>query len=334
MLIEEVKEGESLGIEEKEEEVVVADGTGSDGIGIWDVKRVVVGFGGRALFYPTLLYNVVRNKIQAEFRWWDWIDEFVLLGAIPFRSDVTRLKKLGVSAVITLNEPHETLVPTSFYEDHEIRHLVLPTRDYMYAPSLSDICRAVDFIYENASSGKSTYVHCKAGRGRSTTIVICYLVKYKQMMPDEAYGYVKAIRPRVLLAAAQWQAVQQFYKRNVLKTSALSHTGIVAFRSPKLFAGPNIFTFDDGSVVVITKADLGGYNQSQESDAVMKEIWADFSFIYRVQVAGEAALARLSSLWLRSRAGKKISCKKWSEESGCAVGAKQADRFSLDIHVY
>ena len=29
---------------------------------------------------------------------------------------------------------------------------------------------------ENASLGKTTYVHCKAGRGRSTTIVLCYLV--------------------------------------------------------------------------------------------------------------------------------------------------------------
>lgn len=40
-----------------------------------DAKRVLVGAGARALFYPTLLYNVLRNKIQAEFRWWDWIDE-------------------------------------------------------------------------------------------------------------------------------------------------------------------------------------------------------------------------------------------------------------------
>lgn len=29
---------------------------------------------------------------------------------------------------------------------------------------------------ENASFGKMTYVHCKAGRGRSTTVVLCYLV--------------------------------------------------------------------------------------------------------------------------------------------------------------
>lgn len=44
-----------------------------------DAKRVLVGAGARILFYPTLLYNVFRNKIQAEFRWWDEIDQVVFI---------------------------------------------------------------------------------------------------------------------------------------------------------------------------------------------------------------------------------------------------------------
>lgn len=44
-------------------------------VAVSDVKRVLIGAGARALFYPTLLYNVVRNKFQAEFRWWDRVDE-------------------------------------------------------------------------------------------------------------------------------------------------------------------------------------------------------------------------------------------------------------------
>ncbi|RLN11859.1 Protein-tyrosine phosphatase mitochondrial 1 [Panicum miliaceum] len=35
------------------------------------VKEAAVGAAARVLFYPTLLYNVVRSKAQAEFRWWD-----------------------------------------------------------------------------------------------------------------------------------------------------------------------------------------------------------------------------------------------------------------------
>lgn len=43
------------------------------------------------------------------------IVQFLLLGAVPFPKDVPRLKQLGVGGVITLNEPYETLVPTSLY---------------------------------------------------------------------------------------------------------------------------------------------------------------------------------------------------------------------------
>lgn len=40
---------------------------------------------------------------------------FLLLGAVPFPKDVPRLKQLEVNGVITLNEPYETLVPSSLY---------------------------------------------------------------------------------------------------------------------------------------------------------------------------------------------------------------------------
>ena len=69
--------------------------------------------GARFLFYSTLLHNVFRNKTQAEFRWWDEVDQFLLLDAVPFPKDVPRLKQLGVGGVITLNEPCETLILTS-----------------------------------------------------------------------------------------------------------------------------------------------------------------------------------------------------------------------------
>ena len=36
-----------------------------------DTKKLLLGASARVLFYPTLLYNVVRNKIQSDFRWWD-----------------------------------------------------------------------------------------------------------------------------------------------------------------------------------------------------------------------------------------------------------------------
>ncbi|RXI06004.1 hypothetical protein DVH24_018046 [Malus domestica] len=266
-----------------------------------EAKRALVGAGARILFYPTLLYNVLRNKMEAEFRWWDEVDQFVLLGAVPFPKDVPQLKRLGVGGVITLNEPYETLVPTSLYrklyyppnktseihlnlvyldptysfkmfdgfQAHGIDHLVIPTRDYLFAPSFVDINRAVEFIHKNASCGETTYVHCKAGRGRSTTIVLCYLVKYKNMIPSAALDYVRSRRPRVLLAPSQWKAVQE-YSRCGPTTTACSPSG---------------------DAVLITKADLEGYHGTYD-DTARKQL-----AIVSKMVKASPMIARLSFLF-------------------------------------
>ncbi|KAK2439337.1 hypothetical protein P8452_34834 [Trifolium repens] len=226
-----------------------------------DAKRALVGAGARILFYPTLLYNVVRNKIEAEFRWWDQIDEFLLLGAVPFPKDVPQLKNLGVGGVITLNEPYETLVPSSLYRAHGIDHLVIPTRDYLFAPSFVDINRAVQFIHYNATCGKTTYVHCKAGRGRSTTIVLCYLVEYKHMTPAAALDYVRSRRPRVLLAPSQWKAVQNYNKQRPVQNNnkQISVQNYNKQRPCSLPYSPS------GDTVLITKDDLEGYHSTSDT---------------------------------------------------------------------
>lgn len=283
----------------------LVSGSVNDGrIGAFNPKRAMVGVGARFLFYPTLLYNVLRNKIQVEFRWWDEIDQFLLLGAVPFPGDVPHLKQLGVGGVVTLNEPYETLVPTSLFHAYGIEHLVLPTRDYLFAPSFGDICRAVDFIHKNATCGKTTYVHCKAGRGRSTTIVLCYLVKYRQMTPSAAYEHVRVIRPRVLLASSQWQAVQKYYHLAVEKNNP--------YNSDKSFPTsltPPLSTLEDSSFVMVSKSDVDGYDGNSSS------LWAELSLAYRIQFASQAAIARLSCLWLRCHDEKKRGVESCSLEA-------------------
>ncbi|ERN15205.1 putative dual specificity protein phosphatase DSP8 [Amborella trichopoda] len=264
-----------------------------------DAKRALVGAGARVLFYPTLLYNVIRNKLQSGFHWWDEVDQYLLLGAVPFPKDVPHLKELGVQGVITLNEPYETLVPTSLYRAHGIDHLVIPTRDYLFAPSFGDIRRAVDFIQRNASCGRTTYVHCKAGRGRSTTIVLCYLVESKQMTPTAALEYVRSSRPRVLLAPSQWRAVIEFDRHR--------------FGCPSFPIQSPPCTFDETSIVIVTNADLEGYIRSAGSDLEGKK---GTSMVYRVQVAttrtvmgvarASVALVRFSCIWLGCHAQHRI----------------------------
>ncbi|XP_058008177.1 phosphatidylglycerophosphate phosphatase PTPMT1-like [Hevea brasiliensis] len=260
---------------------------------------------------------------------------FILLGAVPFPTDVPCLKELGVHGVITLNEPYETLVPTSLYHAYGIDHLVIPTRDYCFAPSLNDICIAVDFIHENVLQGCTTYVHCKAGRGRSTTIVLCYLVQHKQMTPEAAYDHVRSIRPRVLLASAQWQAVLEYYNLKLRRSAHINTTDLI-LKTPRPARSQDIVAFDDGSVVIVNEADLDGYDPAHESDTVRREILADLSVVYRVRVAGQAALARISCscLWFRCHTHQKILGEQLSTKNSCSIQANHLGGISVDIHVY
>ncbi|KAJ9188524.1 hypothetical protein P3X46_003876 [Hevea brasiliensis] len=323
MYIEELKEGEVdvRSVDDKLRDDM--DGSCSD------AKRVLVGAGARALFYPTLLYNVLRNKIQSEFRWWDRVDEFILLGAVPFPTDVPRLKELGVSGVVTLNEPYETLVPTSLYHAHDIVHLVIPTRDYLFAPSFADICRAVNFIHENASQGKTTYVHCKAGRGRSTTIVLCYLVQHRHMTPDTAYEYVRSIRSRVLLASSQWQAVQDYYLLKVKETGSIIARKSIDFLIREE-AKQGTEASDDSTFVVVTDSDLDGYDVGCETVVVNDKMLGELSLACRVQFASQAAMSRISCLWLGCIANHKPSNKK----HGSSLCNDQLRSLTVDIRVY
>ncbi|KAH9733359.1 phosphatidylglycerophosphate phosphatase PTPMT1 [Citrus sinensis] len=367
MYIEEVKSWE-----DQDHDQLNGDLSCTKDVVVSDAKRILVGAGARVLFYPTLLYNVVRNKIQSEFRWWDRVDQFIILGAVPFPADVLRLKELGVSGVVTLNESYETLVPTSLYHDHNIDHLVIPTRDYLFAPSFADICQAVDFIHavdfyfegckanclrtkpqlesysnfailhyvtnvylfmlvsfeENASLGKTTYVHCKAGRGRSTTIVLCYLVEHRQMAPEAAYEYVRSIRPRVLLASSQWQAVQDYYLQKVKK---IGNSDCITLRTSLPFpVDQDSESFDDGSVVVVTETDLDGYDASYDSGVAGNHRLAELSLACKVQFASQSAIARLSCLWPRWQEDHKTSRQKLRN----SVGNDQLGSLSVDIWVY
>ena len=61
-----------------------------------------------------------------------------------------------------------------------VTQLQLATVDFNNAPSQEMLRRGVEFIEKMNLCENSVYVHCKAGRGRSTTLVACYLMKVKE----------------------------------------------------------------------------------------------------------------------------------------------------------
>lgn len=58
-----------------------------------------------------------------------------------------------------------------------VEFLQLSTPDIFKAPSQDKLRQGVEFIERHQAKGNSVYVHCKAGRTRSATLVGCYLMK-------------------------------------------------------------------------------------------------------------------------------------------------------------
>ena len=57
--------------------------------------------------------------------------------------------------------------------------------------------RMADKIHEHASRGGRSLVHCVLGVSRSTSLVLAYLMKYKNMSLKSAFEFVSSRRPCV-----------------------------------------------------------------------------------------------------------------------------------------
>ncbi|XP_053945467.1 phosphatidylglycerophosphatase and protein-tyrosine phosphatase 1 [Anastrepha ludens] len=190
----------------------------------------------RVSFYPTLLYNVLMEKATSR-NWYDRIDDNVILGALPFRSQANELiTNENMKAVVSMNEDYEL---SMFSNDSPkwkllgVEFLQLPTTDIFESPNQDRLYSGVEFInkflpIDKRIKGLSTssepenigtvYVHCKAGRTRSATLVGCYLMMKNGWTPEQAVTHMRARRPHILLHTMQWDALRIFHKRNVENT--------------------------------------------------------------------------------------------------------------------
>ena len=182
--------------------------------GVISVRSKIIRF----LFIPTLLWNVFLGRLLKVRNWWDALtDEPIILGALPFSQDVPHLRAEGVTGVI--NMCIEYPGPKIAYEKIGIEQLWLPTVDFT-PPTIEDIRQAINFIERHQRDGGKVYVHCKAGRGRSATVVLCWMMYRRGLTPKEAATWVARQRPHINRDLADRSVVQNFYR--TLSTGELS----------------------------------------------------------------------------------------------------------------
>jgi atypical dual specificity phosphatase len=168
------------------------------------------------LFSITLAWNVLLGRWLRIRNWWDVIDNHIVLGALPFQRDVAGLKKLGVTGVV--NTCREYAGPCQTYLDLGMEQFHMPTVDFTH-PRMDDISDAVEFIEKHVKNGGKVYIHCKAGRARSATVAMCWMIKSKQIPAAEVQKLLAAKRPHINPHLYQRPVVQEFEKRFLGSTS-------------------------------------------------------------------------------------------------------------------
>ena len=184
---------------------------------------------GPTTFLPTLALNLVLERVTPR-TWWNRIDSHVILGALPFRGDHAKsiIEKENIKAVVSMNEDYEL----ALFSNQELEwkalgvdFLQLATTDIFEAPTQEKLIKGVGFINQVLESHpqSSIYVHCKAGRTRSATLVGCYLIEKYGMNPEEAVSLMIEKRPHVLLRSKQWEALRDFHSKSESTTNKTSY---------------------------------------------------------------------------------------------------------------
>ncbi|CAJ0605135.1 unnamed protein product [Cylicocyclus nassatus] len=172
---------------------------------------------GGLAFYPSLGYNLLRNYIQPQkWCWFNRVDENLIVGALPFKSMRDELvNKENVGGVVCCVEDYElnlayNAMTKEDWQAAGVDVYDIPMRDFFGSAGRAEIDSAVHFMEGIAAKGKSVYVHCKAGRTRSATVAVCYLIKKHNWLPNVAMEFLKSKRPQTILRNAHWRTANEY----------------------------------------------------------------------------------------------------------------------------
>lgn len=166
--------------------------------------------------------SLAYTKFYGEDNWWTKIEPLKLyLGALPLTNQghLDEIVKLGVTHVLSMVEDFEiedgwfdTPVKGLDWEEHGIVTKQIKAVDFLPLKQ-EEIEEGVAYLDTLLEEGKMVYVHCKAGRGRSASIVIVYLMKHHGLSFDEAFAFVKEQRSQINLNNEQREAIFEYFAK-------------------------------------------------------------------------------------------------------------------------
>jgi atypical dual specificity phosphatase len=125
--------------------------------------------------------------------------------------DLKFLKAAGIDCLIRLADIDETLVSSKDVAEAGLEDYHEPVPDYC-PPSQAQLDRLIPYIDKKINEGKRVAVSCRAGVGRTGTVLACYLV-YKGLDWESALAEVRRKRPGLVKTLQQESAVKRYAQR-------------------------------------------------------------------------------------------------------------------------
>lgn len=125
---------------------------------------------------------------------------------VDVAEDLAGLWGLGIDTLVSLEETRT--VPDELLLQHGLTSIWLPIRD-MQAPSVDEAFELCRRIHARIAGGGSVAVHCRAGLGRTGTILAAFLVWEGQCALD-ALESVRCVQPRFVQSDEQVEFLSVF----------------------------------------------------------------------------------------------------------------------------
>ena len=157
--------------------------------------------------FPIVFYKWITNFGKSSF-YYSNITENILISGEYDENDIFTIQKLGINCVIDMRS--ESLFDKSLFESIGIKYFNIPVDNY-FAPELEQIDTAIEYIKSHITTDNNILIHCKEGVGRSSLIIIAYLITTGLDL-FESMEIVKSNRWGANLNNIQFQKLKKWYE--------------------------------------------------------------------------------------------------------------------------
>ena len=136
---------------------------------------------------------------------------YLHFGASVHPADLPRLRRAGITAVLSLQQPGVDL-PCAAMErmraacEPRIVFRNVGIHDYDPHAVIEALPQALSLVRTLLAAGRVVYVHCSEGINRAPSVALAYLVRHEELAVDDALTHLRGCDPgaRPYAAVIEW----------------------------------------------------------------------------------------------------------------------------------